>query len=284
MIRQPFGRGKTRRHFANRLSSAATIRIEDLMKALLLTLGMTAMVATAFAQGYVNFNPVSFSVSTNTDLSPQWGGGGSGSPSGPTMTNPNSYYYALLVTAQTDWQTSPTDPAVWDGSWVDSRILASNSPVAGTVIGPPPPTSVGGVINNLGQAWNGNNTPTGGPAAVTNGIVLVGWSANLGTTWAGVSNILAAMSVGNYYPLYTQMAQSGFSPVFFGESAFGYIAPNAFSGAGTAVFGTGPIVNGLPIDTSAGMTLYMLPIPEPGTMALTGLSGLALLFLRRHKQ
>ena len=69
---------------------------------------------------------------------------------------------------------------------------------------------------------------------------------------------------------------------FLGVTTTGYINPGT-ANPGVAVFGIAPIANvGLPIQ-SVGTQLYALPVPEPGTMALAGLGGLALLLFRRRK-
>jgi hypothetical protein len=105
--------------------------------------------------------------------------------------------------------------------------------------------------------------------------VFVGWSANLGSSWLQVSNVLA-----NWATLGSTIV----GPAFFGESAFGYITGTTSPAPGAAVFGTGsPSAQGLPI-YSPNMQLYLLPVPEPATMALAGLGGLSLLLFRRRRQ
>ena len=60
-----------------------------------------------------------------------------------------------------------------------------------------------------------------GRLGTTDSIVLVGWSADLGSSWSSVSNLLAAAAAGNNAPLQAQLAgQQG----FFGVSTTGYTA------------------------------------------------------------
>jgi hypothetical protein len=89
-------------------------------------------------------------------------------------------------------------------------------------------------------------------------IALVGWSANEGTTWSTVSAEL----------------QSG---IWNTTGNFGFevasVSPNngAPGNTPTAIFGNSTLV------------LYAVPTPEPTTLALAGLGGLSMLFLRRRK-
>jgi hypothetical protein len=99
--------------------------------------------------------------------------------------------------------------------------------------------------------------------------VLVGWSSNLGTTWGAVSNVLA------YW------GDLLISSAYLGVSTTGYITPLASSvSPGAQVFGSAPTPQGLPI-FSLNTPLYFVPVPEPGTLALAGLGGLAFWLFRR---
>src|SRR5450432_1089288 len=107
--------------------------------------------------------------------------------------------------------------------------------------------------------------------------MLVGWSANLGTSWTIVSNELATQ---------TYVGILGSGAAFFGESATGFLSPST-SIPGAPVFGTSASQNGFPIN-SLNTQLYELPAtiptPEPGTIALAGLGGLSLLLFRRRSR
>ena len=172
----------------------------------------------------------------------------------------NQYYYALLISPWTGSVT--TDTAVWDGTWTCGGITATNSSV------------LAGRVNAQGFAINVGSL-VGWNAGTTNNIVLVGWSANLGTSWAAVSADLAFYAANGV----------SFYAGYFGESAIGYLNPNA-AAPGAALFGNAPTANGLPIYNPATnpMELYILDTagPEPSTMAFVGLGGLVLWLFRRR--
>jgi hypothetical protein len=244
------------------------------MKKILLTIGLIAATSAAFAQGMISFTPGTYSVSTNgTQYSPLFGGGATGHGAIATTAggtgNIGTYYYELLIQHWTG--TTPTDLNVWDGTWKDSGLYDTNSSVAGRILAGPSSLQVGSLVGWNAFANGGNTFPNG-----TNNIILVGWSASLGTSWLQVSNAcVAAAANPNHY-----FTTAG----FFGESALGYINPSSGTvGTGIAVMVAGLNAGGLPITTVGGMVLYEVPVPEPATFALVGLGGLSLLLFRRRK-
>ena len=228
-----------------------------------------ALVVTgaAFAQGTVDWGSIPFNVMTAQTNTTQFafGVGSSGfGTSGLTAsatTSGLSYYYELLYnSAFTGSQVSaPTYGQLFDGTWLDTGLTATNSRTPGR-LSPVNPNLAATV------PW---------AQGTTNNIILVGWSANLGTSWATVSNELATQN-------FTFLS----SEAFFGESATGYISPNTGAPFGASLFATGATANGLPI-FSLNTQLYWLPLtiitPEPSMLALIGLGGLSLLLLRRRK-
>jgi hypothetical protein len=241
------------------------------MKKILLTIGLIAATSAAFAQGYINFAPGTSSwVSTNaTSYSSLFGGGSTGGGTiGFTAGTANGFYYELLMQHWTG--TTPTDLNVWDGTWKDTGLKDTNSTVSvGRIFGGPTGLNVGGLVG-----WN--NTPIGTPGtfpAGTNYIILVGWSASLGTSWLDVSNacVVAAANPSHYFT----------TPGFFGITGIGWENPN-LGAPGIAVLGAGANAGGQPIVIANGLTLFEVPVPEPATFALVGLGGLSLLLFRRR--
>ena len=233
------------------------------MKKLVLTIGCAlAVTGAAFAQGNVNWSAISSTSVTaqtnNTLYSPLFGGGtGPGSAIGGTLGAGN-YYLELLYTAYSGVQA--VQPTTLSGleAWSDAGASGQSTASAGKLA--PLNGSSGFTV-----PWS---------PGTTDSIMLVIWSADLGTTWSGVQNILNNWSANMSNPLYANS--------FLGVSTTGYITTFATTTTpGSQVFGAAT-AQGVPI-ISLGTQMYALPIPEPATMALAGLGGLALLLIRRRK-
>jgi hypothetical protein len=214
------------------------------------------------AQGTVNWSSINFSGITAQTNSTQFYNDGSSGGGAVGATAPSTsglvYYFELLYnTSFTGSQiASPNYFGLFNGTWLDTGLGATNSQTAGR-LAPVNPNSAAVV------PWaNG----------ITNNIMLVGWSAALGTSWPSVSNLLANWN--------TFGSGSVFEPSYFGVSTTGYLNPGN-GNPGVQVFGTSATTSGLPIN-SPDMQLFTMPItitPEPSTIALAGLSGLCLLLL-----
>jgi len=247
------------------------------MKKLALTIVCAVtMTGATFAQGTVSWSGFGAFLIAQTNSSVSTiipGGTQTGGTPGYGAIN-NAYYYELLYnTSFTGSQAAnPTYAQLFGGTWLDTGLQAINGPGQnGRIVGNPANTGA-----NLPATWN-NGT--------TNNIILVGWSADLGTSWGGVSNILAAANSGNQALLNAQLAgQAG----FFGVSVAGYLNPfPSGSNPGATVFQSVANPNGLPINSGAAnpMQMYSLTVvPEPATMALMGLGGLSLLLFRRSRK
>lgn len=239
------------------------------MKKLIITAVCAGAVAgVAFSQGNVNWNTLSAAAITwqtnSTTVSSLFGGGtavgGSVGAAGGSASQGTGFYYELLVGSVYNG-TVASAPTTIAGlaSWTDSGLEATNSNTAGrvTTINP----NAGATVASISQT-------------VSNNIILVGWSANLGTTWAA-----ALANLQNW----STFSQTLTSSAFLGFSSAGYVEGVATSiSPGATVIGTGATSQGLPID-SLNTPLYILPIPEPGTIALAALGGASLLLFRRKK-
>jgi hypothetical protein len=250
------------------------------MKKLTLTIVCAmAMTGAAFAQGYVNWAPNSPDVTFGTNslvYSPLFGGGNApgtiGSAvaaTGLTSITAGGFDYALLTTT-----TVPTtDTTVWDGTWTGATGVggAAMTGVNGTAL----PSHAGWVTAGTVNGASGTGVQVNWANGTTQSVVLVGWSANLGTSWVTVSNELANWST---------LGSTIVGEAFFGETTIGSINPTAAS-PGDTIFlsSSAPLATGTPI-FSLNTPMYLLPVPEPATMALAGLGGLGLLLFRRRRQ
>jgi PEP-CTERM motif len=237
-----------------------------------------ALAGVAFGQGNLAWNvisPAAMTTVTNaTTVSVFFGGGSSGivgAGSGSTAVAANGFYYELLYTGSYNGITNGVAPTTLSGlaTWTDSGLEATNSVSSAGKLAP--------IAGNAGAQVSGMNPGTGPGTGTTNYIMLVGWSANLGTTWGGANGALAHLQSSSY------IAGLG-TEAFFGVSNIGFIAPATTSTSpGATVFGTAATPYGTPIN-SLNTTLYLVgATPEPGTMALAALGGASLLLFRRRK-
>jgi len=239
------------------------------MKKLTLMVGaMMAITAVSYGQGLVNWQSISaaaMTAQTNaTTYSSLFGGGSAGGATGATASastagGNNGYYYELLYSTYSGSQAAQPSSLAAFSSWTTTGLQASNSVTAGRLT----------VFANQSSA----SAAVPWAAGVTNNIMLVGWSANLGATWSAALSTLQnagslAAVVGN---------------AFFGTSSTGYVSPAASPAPGITIFSTSSQAYGLPI-SSLNTQLYLVPVPEPSTIALAGLGGLGLLALRRRNK
>jgi hypothetical protein len=234
------------------------------MKKILLTsCCVAALAAASFGQGFINWgtiNPTYLTVQTNalqysplTDL-----GAGAAAPTGGTQGvtagGGAQFYYALLYS--TTVSADPTTTAgfsAWSPVTLNGQatavLMATNANSAGRVA-------------TMGVAGENINIANG----TTYSVMLVGWSANLGTSWSTVLN-----EVQNWGGTVTPFANA-----YFGMTSVGSYNPGA-AAPGNSPFGTSPLIS------SPGTQLYVLPVPEPATMALVAMGGASLLLFRRRK-
>src|SRR5215469_3814160 len=169
--------------------------------------------------------------------------------SGFTSGSAAGLYYFVLLTATSTTANDSGNPFGSDWSIVNYAAggiaYGTNNVVAG---------SVTGLGSTAGFASSLN-------AGTTYFDMVVGWSASVGTDWATVSG---------YGP---SMASAPFG--YFGYSNVGSITPTAAPANGAGIIAGGSANPGQ-------IVLYSLA-PEPTTLALVGLGGLSMLFIRRRK-
>ena len=236
-------------------------------KVLITSVCAIALAGSAFAQGKLNWQTISASfvtAQTNaTVMSSVVGGGASGLQGGTvgsTTATAGQFSYALLfsgtsVPVSGAGVAAPASLASLAG-WTESGLTAQNATTAGRLL----PNSPGSSVT---VPW---------AAGVTQNVVLVGWSVNLGATWTAALATLNSPSA--------LAAVTGLG--FFGVSNTGYLAAGS-ADPGTSVFGSADGGFGLPIKSLLTQLNLVTPVPEPATIALAGLGGLALLALRRKK-
>lgn len=227
------------------------------MKKIIATLSLVSFAAGAFAQGTVTFNNTA-STLFSTNSTAVGGTAGNTAPS----TSGNFYYDALFTAASTVTTIDVNGQNLLSSTWTFTGAYGTNSAA-----------TAGGRLSGGVQAaasW---------PAGATNSFVVVGWSANQGTTWAQISAELAGATYAN-----NEWTGGGFvNGGYFGITGIGFAA----AGGGSAglpnpnIFGV-PSATGNPIGTPT--TLFVTTtVPEPSTFALAGLGAAAMLIFRRRK-
>jgi hypothetical protein len=227
------------------------------MKKILSIVALVAGVAyVSNAQGLISFansSTASTRIITNSTVGAAGNVGGYASPLNSGIAN---YYYALFYssTATTVFGlTGAVIPAsagnlgsyvYGDGAWTFGGMATNGATRTGQVLGQVVTTTMSGATGQF---------------------VVLGWSANIGSTWAALQTYLTN---GNF------------------TIPGAYVGESPVSGAVTLGNGTS-IPTQLVFQGNApalqGFTLGLIPVPEPTTMALVGLGGLSLLLFRRRK-
>lgn len=216
------------------------------MKKLIISAICSAIAASGFAQGTVNFQNgvttgIFIDVGTNAPAKVTSGTIASmtGAATGPGASTG-------VIDVGLFWGTSA------------SSVLANTGGVVG--IGGSLGQLAGNTIFSLG------NTTTPGETVF---IDVWAWDSAFGNTLAGAQ---AAMANGGYFGAFSGGSANG---TYGAVGAPLQIVLGATGGPGTALFGTAGNV--------FTRDQLLVPVPEPATLALGGLGAAALLFLRRRK-
>jgi PEP-CTERM motif len=222
------------------------------MKKILLTLiGMVAGASLVHAQGgLLSWQAATGHPLTNTSTYATGYPTTTGHVSGFTGGSAAGLYYFVLLAATSTTSNDNGNPFGTDWSAVTYAgggiALGTNNVVAGSITG------------NGGSAGFASSLTAG----TTYFDMVVSWSASLGADWATASS---------WGPSF------GSSPAgYFGYSNVGTIVPAAAPANGAGIFAGASAQPGQTV-------LYAVPTPEPTTIALAGLGGLAALALRRRK-
>jgi hypothetical protein len=228
------------------------------MKKTLTTLAISGLCAAAFGQGVVNWTGAASSIIVQTNDTAY----SSFTPSAsvPNGTQGNTapaytYYYELLVSSA----ATPPTSAAGLSSWLDTGLAAQNGASAN-----------GRILQLNGTASSAANNL---PAGSTLNDILVGWSSNLGSTWAAASTKIQNWALN---------APNVAGVAYFGLSSVGSIEGIPSPGPGNQAFGANP--GQILAQSPNQIQLYALaPVPEPGTLALAAIGGASLLMFRRKK-
>jgi len=242
------------------------------MKKITTILSVFSLTATVFAQGNINWSaPGSAFIGQTNATAYSSFVASSGSPTGGSTGNTvggatSLFYYALLTS--TGLSAAPTSLSAFTGtlanSWMSTGLTMTNSTANGRI------SPVGGV----NTAATASNWADGS----TQNMIMVGWSANLGSTWSAALGNLNNWAVNG----------AGISGnAYFGVCSSVGNVTLAIANPGLVVIGPGAgLINGA---ASGGSPLVMnllqvAAVPEPSTIALAGLGGLGLLALRRRNK
>lgn len=238
------------------------------MKKLVLTsLAMAAGVTLSHAQGTISLNTTAAEVYTNgASIGEGIGAAAGSSQYDYEVLDMTSSAYAALTSGQQagvyDLIANESDLSLW----TDSGVSGTTGLQAG---------SIKSATTSTANNWAAPTSSSGYTSAASyDYYTIIGWNSALGS-WATVEADLNAGTLGS---------MTG----FFGQTAVAYnYAGGGASGLGAVGLFDGSAVTGLAgsggLPSSDALTLYAIPVPEPTTLALAGLGGLSMLFLRRRK-
>ena len=225
------------------------------LKKVLTTIGLfCAVVGTTQAQGLVNFTSSTQNTTTNDTLGLFGAAGATGKIQGA-----GNYYFALLYSTTTPTLTAQVGAATVqalnnsyasaaNGWTLVTEDVATNTATPGRFLG----------AGNADSSTTVNGLAAGSAAY----FCVIGWSANLGATWAAADAALVSGTAGF-------LGQSGSSGLISTGDGIRLTTPGLFGASAPSIQGF-----------SLGATQL---VPEPTTIALAALGGAAMLFIRRKK-
>jgi len=232
------------------------------MKKLAATLCLSALAVAAFAQGTVNpANTAGTQFRTNSTAF--------GGTTGNTAVTLGGFYYEVLTAPSSVTTVDSSLQGLLLAPWSDTGLLATNTSFA----------SGGRMSGRAGSSGQVNNWAGGAGQS----FIVVGWSANEGTSWAQVSAALAGahFNSAGYWDQGALLVNGG----FIGATTIQAGNSGAPDGTGAfSLFGAAAGAQGTPVTTPT--TLWVVntaPVPEPTSMALAGLGLGALMIFRRRK-
>lgn len=230
-----------------------------------IALVLAAGVAFVHAQGTITMSTTADEAYTNNGVA-SGGTFGNGNFKFEVLDMTQSVYAGLTSQEQAgiyDLYANPSDLSLW----TDSGISGQSS------------THPGGITSTAGSAndWVAPTSSAGYNTAPNyDYYTIIGWSASGPGSEGATYSAFAANVSGDTLVAGGFWGQSGTAYNYAGGGASGLPAVGLFSGSSaTQLAGSG----GLP--SVDAVTLYA--VPEPATLALAGMGGLSMLFLRRRK-
>ncbi len=176
-------------------------------------------------------------------------GSAAGLTSGNTAPTPGGFYYEVLTAPSTVTSVDTSLQALLSGVWSDTGLLATNTPF-----------SAGGRAAAGGTRVVNNWAP-----GLMQSFIVVGWSADHGTTWAQVAAQLTGVQLFNIGGNYA-WNEGPFYGGWLGASTIQQAQSGAADGtAAFALFGAVPNAQGTPIITPTQM---YTTVPEPSAIGV----------------
>jgi hypothetical protein len=219
------------------------------MKKIITAIALTTLVAVASqAQGLVVFSSSTQNMSTNNGTV------------GKTTAGAGNFYYALFESTTTTTVGGSATPV--QGT---NGVYAFNAS-GWTYIALGSSTAVSGRFADVAPNGDGSTTILGVAAGNSANFVVVGWSANLGST---LSALEQALAINGTTGLLGESAVSG--SIATGNGGL-LPTPNLFGGGA-------PQIQAFTVGS-----FTITSTPEPGTLALAALGGASLLMFRRKNK